>query len=110
VSFVAAAKYDKWRPFLRAGYADGGGRPLDRSVSIGTGYDARGGKDLAGIGLNWARAPDNSRDQFTMEAFYRYDVNDFLQISPTVQYVANPANDAGTDDIFLMGLRVRVAF
>ena len=110
VSFVAAAKIDKWRPFLRGGYADGGGRPLDRSVSIGTGYDARGGKDLAGIGLNWARAPDNSRDQFTMEAFYRYDVNDFLQISPTVQYVANPANDAATDDIFLLGLRVRVAF
>jgi porin len=110
VSFVAAAKIDKWRPFLRGGYADGGGRPLDRSVSIGTGYDARGGKDLAGMGLNWARAPDNSRDQFTMEAFYRYDVNDFLQISPTVQYVANPANDAATDDIFLIGLRVRVAF
>lgn len=110
VSFVAAAKIDKWRPFLRAGYADGGGRPLDRSVSIGTGYDARGGKDLAGIGLNWARAPDNSRDQFTIEAFYRYDVNDFLQISPTVQYVANPANDATADNIFLLGLRVRVAF
>jgi carbohydrate-selective porin OprB len=45
-----------------------------------------------------------------MEAFYRYDVNDFFQISPTVQYVANPANDAARDDIFLLGLRVRAAF
>jgi porin len=109
-SLVANARFDAWTPFFRAGYADGGGRSLDRSVSIGTGYDARGGKDLAGLGLNWGRAPGNSRDQYSLEAFYRYDLNDFVQITPSIQYVVNPANDPTTDDILVGGLRLRVAF
>ena len=110
MSFAASDQINAWRPFFRAGYADGGGRKLDRSVSIGTGYDARGGKDLAGLGLNWGRAPDNSRDQFTVEAFYRYDMTDFLQITPEFQYVINPANDPETDRILVLGARLRVFF
>jgi porin len=110
LSFAASARVDAWRPFFRAGYADGAGTQLDRSVSAGTTYDARGGKDLAGIGLNWGRAPDSSRDQLTMEAFYRWEATDFLEITPQLQYIANPANDPGTDDILVLGLRVRVVF
>jgi hypothetical protein len=75
-----------------------------------TGYDARSGQDLAGLGLNWGRAADNSRDQYTAEAFYRYDPKDFLQITPEIQYVANAANDPATGDILVLGLRLRVAF
>ena len=55
-------------PFFRAGYADGGGALVDWTVSVGTGYDLFGGRDLAAIGLNWARAPGtatNPRDQWT---------------------------------------------
>ncbi len=73
VAFAASTRVDQWRPFLRAGYADGGGTFLERAISVGTGYDARGGQDLAGIGLNWGRAPENSGDQYTVEAFYRYE-------------------------------------
>ncbi|MEZ5582131.1 MAG: carbohydrate porin [Candidatus Competibacteraceae bacterium] len=73
-------------------------------------YEARGGADLAGISLNWGRAPDNSRDQYTVEAFYRYDVTDFLQLTPQIQYVVNPANDPATDDILVVGLRMRAFF
>lgn len=110
VAFAASTRVGQWRPFLRAGYADGGGTFLDRAISVGTGYDARGGQDVAGIGFNWGRAPDNSRDQYTVEAFYRYGPNDFLQITPEIQYVANPANDPATGDILVLGLRLRVAF
>lgn len=110
VSFAASARIDQWRPFLRAGYAKDAGTSLDRSISIGFGYDARQGKDLAGLGVGWGRAPDNSRDQYTLEAFYRFDPNDFLQITPSVQYVVNPANAPETDNIFVLGLRMRMAF
>ena len=110
VAFAASARLDQWRPFLRVGYSGGGDTSLDRTVSLGTGYDARGGQDLAGLGLNWGRAADNSRDQYTAEAFYRYDPNDFLQITPEIQYVANAANDPATGDILVLGLRLRVAF
>ena len=110
VAFAASARIDKWRPFLRAGYADDAGATLDRAVSVGVGYDARGGNDLAGLGIGWGRAPDNSRDQHTLEAFYRYDATDFLQLTPSIQYVVNPANDPETDDILVFGARLRAFF
>ncbi len=110
VSFLASGRQDAWRPFFRAGYAKDGGTLLDRSISVGTGYDARDGKDLAGVGVNWGRAPGNSRNQFTMEAFYRWDVTDFFQITPSVQLVTNPANDPTTENMVVLGLRVRAHF
>jgi porin len=109
-AFTASGRRDKWRPFLRFGYAKDAGAVLERAVSIGTGYDARGGKDLAGLGVSWGRAPDNSRDQYTAEAFYRYDMTDFLQLTPEIQYVVNPANDPATDDILVLGFRLRAFF
>ncbi|SLN59374.1 Carbohydrate-selective porin, OprB family [Roseovarius gaetbuli] len=110
VSFLAGTRIDKWRPFLRAGYADGGGAALHRTVSVGTGYDVRRDKDLLGLGLSWGRAPNNSRDQYTVEAFYRYDATDFFAITPSVQYIVDPVNDPTTDDVFIVGLRARFAF
>jgi len=110
VALAASFRSSNWRPFFRAGYSDGGGPSMDRAVGIGTGYDVRGGSDLAGIGLNWGRAPDSSRNQYTMELFYRYDPTDFLQVTPVFQYIVNPANDPDTDDILVLGLRARLVF
>lgn len=110
LSFAASGHRDKWRPFLRAGYAKDAGTALGRTISVGTGYDARGGNDLAGLGVSWGRAPDNSRDQYTLEAFYRLGITDFLQLTPQIQYVVNPANDSATDDILVLGARLRVFF
>jgi porin len=110
VSLAASFRSGNWRPFFRAGYSDGGGPSLDRSVGFGTGYDTRDGKDLFGLGLNWGRAPGSSRNQYTMELFYRYDPTDFFQITPIIQYVANPANDPDTDDFLVLGLRARLVF
>ncbi len=110
VSFLATGRFGSWRPFLRAGYADGAGTSLDRTVSIGTGYDVCDGKDLAGIALSWGRAPGNDRDQYTMEAFYRCGVTEFLQITPTLQYVINPANNPSTNGIWVLGGRASTFF
>lgn len=110
VAFAASFRSGNWRPFFRAGYSDGGGAPLERSLGSGVGYDARNGQDLAGLALNWGRAPGSSLNQYTMELFYRYDPADFLQITPSIQYVANPAYDPATDDILVFGLRARLVF
>lgn len=110
VSLAGSARMGEWRSFLRAGYAKDGSATLERALSVGLGYDARGGKDLAGIGVDWGRAADNSRDQYTMEAFYRYDITDFLQLTPSIQYVIDPVNDKQTDDIFVAGIRMRFYF
>lgn len=110
IDFLASARIGSWRPFIRAGYAEDAGVLNERAFSIGTGYDARGGLDLAGFALNWAQAPDSSRDQYTLETFYRYDVTDFLQLTPEVQYIVNPAHDLSVSDIFVLGMRLRIFF
>jgi len=110
VDFLASARLAKWRPFLRAAYNEDAGVLNDRSISVGTGYDARGGSDLAGLAVNWARAPGNSRNQYTLNAFYRYDMTDFLQLTPEIQYVVHPANDPETQEILILGLRLRIFF
>jgi len=109
-SFLASSHAGNWRPFLRAEFGNGGGALLERSVSLGTGYDLRKGQDVLGLALNWGRAPDSSRDQYTMELFYRYDPSAFLQITPSIQYVANPAYDPPTNNILVFGLRTRLVF
>lgn len=110
IAFAASGRSGPWHRTFRAGYADGGGAGLDRSVSFATAYEARGGNDFAGIGVNWGRAPGSSLDQYSIEAFYRYEPNDFFQITPEIQYVANPSNDPQTDSILAFGLRLRVVF
>jgi len=110
LAFAASSRRGNWSPFLRAGYAKDAGRPLDRTISVGTGYKARGGNDLAGLGVSWGRALDSSRDQYTLEGFYRLELTDFLQLTPQIQYVVDPANDPATDDILVLGARLRVFF
>ena len=110
LSFAASTSSGRWRHFLRAGYAKDAGVILDRAVSMGLGYDARGGRDLAGVGVAWGRVPDSSRDQYTLEAFYRYDWTDFLQLTPSIQYVVNPADDPESSNILVLGARFRVFF
>ena len=110
VAFLASARIENWRPFLRAAYAKDAGVLNDRSISVGTGYDARGGNDLAGLAVNWGRAPDSRRDQYTLEAFYRYDLTDYLQVTPEIQYIVNPALDPQTGELLVLGLRARLVF
>jgi len=110
LAFLASARIDNWRPFVRMGYTKDAGVVSDRSISIGTGYDARGGSDFAGLAANWSRASDSSRDQYTAEAFYRYELMDFLQVTPAIQYVVKPALAPETDEILVLGLRLRAFF
>lgn len=110
ISFAASGRSGSWHRTFRVGYANGGGTALDRSISFATAYEARGGKDLAGLGLNWGRAPGSSLNQYTLEAFYRYDLNDFFQITPQVQYVVNPIGDPSSDGIAVFGVRLRAVF
>ena len=61
-------------PFVRAGFADDGGTLMEKSVSIGLGYQKIAGRDLLGIGLNWGEPNEDTfgpglKDQITVELF-----------------------------------------
>ena len=49
-------------------------------------------KDVAGIGLSWGAPSDGSlRDQFTSEVFYRFQLTQFLAVTPDIQFIIDPA-------------------
>ena len=116
VSASASSKIgDKWMPFLRGGWAHDGGSPLEGSVSVGVGYQPDNSDDLLAVGLNWGRPNHDTYgtdldDQFTSEIFYRWQAEKHLQITPSVQLLANPALNPDDDFIAVFGLRARVVF
>jgi porin len=100
---------DRWLPFFRAGYSDGGGAFVDRSVGAGVGYRINERNDYVGVGAAWARAPGSDENQYTYEAYYRLQLLRQVQLVPDVQFIVNPANDPSTNSLWVIGLRLRVA-
>ncbi|MCP4398129.1 MAG: carbohydrate porin [bacterium] len=101
---------DTWMPFLRAGYSDGGGALLEASVSAGIGYSFSESQDLLGFGINWGRPPDSGlNDQYTAELFYRLQVSQNLTLTPDIQWLIDPALNPDEDQIWIFGLRGRLA-
>jgi len=105
-----------WQGFVRGGYADGGGTLLARFASVGAGYRVNGGNDFFGFGGGWGRATDSdgkgaaSRDQYTFEAYYRWQPIPAVQIVPSMQLILDPALDPTKSSIVLGGLRFRWSF
>jgi len=117
VSVSGAAQIgDAWQVFLRGGWGDDGGSPLEGSISTGFGYQRIPGGDLFALGLNWGRPNSDTYgvgdldDQFTSEIFYRCQVTRNLQLTPSVQLLGNPALNPDTDMIAVFGIRSRLAF
>jgi porin len=112
---LSLAKFieDKYMPFLRIGYSDGGGGALlEKSVSAGVGVYMTS-HDLFGFGLNWGRPSEDSfgpglSDQYTAEIFYRFTFSPNFAITPSVQYIDNPALNENEDKLWLFGLRARL--
>lgn len=109
---VTAQKYvcDQWLPFFRFGYADGDAALMQTTFSTGLGLK-RDNKDVAGIGLSWGKPADGLlRDQFTSEAFYRFQLTQFLAVTPDVQLIADPALNPSEEILAMFGIRIRAAF
>jgi porin len=106
---------DQWLPFIRAGWAEDGGSLLEASVSAGFGYQRERSGDVLGVGLNWGRPNGNTfgadlDDQYTAEIYYRWRLTQRLEVTPSVQVLANPALNPDEDVIGVFGIRARVVF
>ena len=67
-----------------------------------------------GLGLNWGQVNETTflpglDDQYTMEAYYRAQITPQIALTPSIEYVHNPALSAVDDNIWLFGLRARIA-
>ncbi|WP_294946940.1 carbohydrate porin [Sulfurivirga sp.] len=104
-----------WMSFLRGGWSDDGNALLEASISIGGARLMSGDGDTLGIGLNWGRPnhidyPDARKDQWTMEAYWLFQLGRHLQLTPSVQFIVNPALDHTHDTNTVVGLRARTVF
>ena len=101
-------------PFVRGGYADDGGTLMQKSLSLGLGYQKVAGRDLLGVGYNWGEPNEKTfstglKNQQTLEVFYRFPLTEQFVLTPDIQYIKNPALNPNRDSLWVVGLRARLA-
>jgi len=106
---------EHWLPFLRGGWADAGDALYEVAFSAGFGYSKDPSKGLFGVGVNWSRPNADTygeelNDQITVEVFWMLELGKVIELTPSVQYIADPALNPEADSTTLFGLRFRAAF
>ena len=102
---------DVFMPFLRIGYSDGDAPIYNESFTIGMIYKPNSRSDLVGLSINKGSPPNDSlKDQTTVEAFWRFQFSQAFAITPSVQYLKDPALHPTESSVWLIGLRTRFAF
>lgn len=103
---------EKWLPFIRSGYTEDSGSLLERSITVGIGYQPVPMRGVIGFGFNWGRPNETSFgnvvDQYTTELFWRYQLTTELAVTPTIQYIKDPALNPDESSLWAFGLRVRI--
>ena len=106
---------DNFMPFVRGGYADDGGTLLQKSLSVGLGYQTEAFSGLLGLGLNWGEPNEDTfgpglSDQFAIEAFYRVPIGDRFAVTADAQLIKDPALNPDESTIWMFNARARFAF
>ncbi len=117
--------------FGRLGQSTRGEVRFDRAFTLGGQLDGTlwgRAADRAGLALGWLRTSNEFRDtgpdddgdgiadyrprgaERQAELYYAWQLNDNLQISPSVQWIGRPGGDADADAITVWSLRAKAAF
>lgn len=104
-----------WLPFLRGGWADAGDALYETAFAAGFGYSRNPSKGLLGVGVSWNRPNADTYgteldDQVAVEVFWMLEVAKGIELTPSVQYIGNPALNPEAGSTALFGLRFRAAF
>ena len=109
---------NQFMPFIRAGYTDDSGSLLEKSVSVGFGYQpdstAAVPGNLFGAAVNWGDVNDLSfgpglDDQYTAEIFYRWQTTEKLAMTADIQYLKDPALNPDESSVYIWSMRARFA-
>ncbi len=110
VALSWSPKIGEWQPFLRGGYADKGTAVLKKSYSAGVGKAINSRQDAFGVALNWGKTANSSSAQIISELYFKWNPFKHLLVSPSVQFIDNPANNNDASNLWLGALKVRVTF
>jgi porin len=106
---------DKMMPFVRGAYADDGGTLLQKSLSVGIGYQTVAFSALAGAAFNWGEPNDDTfgpglSDQMALEVFYRVPIGNRFTTTVDVQLIKDPALNPTVSTTWMFNARARYAF
>ena len=84
------------------------------AASIGLEYTTHPGRALS-IGFGWARPVSAVsgpilRDEYVVEASYRFQLLRGLSLLPDLQYLKDPAKSPNQDSVWVAGLRAILTF
>ncbi len=100
---------EAWMGWLRLGWSDGAAPIYNETATVGFGRLIRQWSDVFGVGLNWGDPPDESlKEQWTAEVFYRLQLSQNLQLTPSIQYLKDPALNPKHSSVWVAGLRMRL--
>ncbi|MGI9201066.1 MAG: carbohydrate porin [Woeseiaceae bacterium] len=112
--FALAANWtfnDRWMPFARLGFSKGAAPIYNETMTLGMIRKFMYRSDLVGIAANWGASPNDSlSNQTSIEAFWRFQFSQSLAITPSVQVLLDPSLNAQDDEVWVLGLRMRLAF
>ncbi len=104
---------DKWLPFVRGGYTEDSGSLLEKSITAGIGYQPVPMRGVIGFGFNWGKPNQTSFEgtdnQYSTELFWRYQLTREVAVTPSIQYIVDPALNQAENSLWAYGLRLRVA-
>jgi len=104
---------DTWLPFVRGGYTEDSGSLLEKSITVGIGYQPVPMRGVMGLGVNWGKPNQTSfegtDDQYSTELFWRYQLTKELAVTPSIQYIKDPALNPEKSSLWAYGLRLRLA-
>lgn len=96
--------------FVRLGFSDGRVRRTKQEIATGIGRLAPFSRkdDECAIGFVWGKPSEkNRRNQYMIEAYYRLQFTNHLQVSPDIQVIMNPTYNPEKNVIGVFGVRVR---
>jgi porin len=105
--------------FSRYGWANSNVNELANFFSIGLQYQGLfGSRDNDVLGLGFAhgtfsnKAAGNFPEDYesAIELYYNAQISPWLNITPNVQYIANPGGAKGISDAVVLGLRLQMRF
>jgi porin len=100
---------DTWMGFAKAGISDGGAVFYDEYLMLGLGRVFHSNSDRVGLAVGYANPPDPDLDaEKTLEVFYKFQLAKSLQLTPSYQYIRDPALNPDESSINLFALRLRL--
>ena len=97
-------------PIFRAGFSKGSTPIYNETITLGLTYQIESRSDEFGVAVNWGQMPqDQFRNQITTEIYYKLQLAQNLAITPSIQFLTDPALNPNADDVCIFGLRLRAS-